>query len=452
MNPPFTRALDYLRETKRTLVLATPIAVGQVSQMLMGVTDTVMIGQLGKVPLAACALGGTIFGLLFVLGIGLLQPFSVLVARGDGAGEPAECAAYLKHAMGIALSFSIILAGVMLGVLAFLDRMGQPPEVVAEARPYCLIIAASIPFVFIFQVLRQYCEALHRPWFPMVLMMGCVLLNVFLNWLWIHGHWGFPAGGLVGAGWATLVARIVLAYLLWHYLSSTRRSDPAWTAHSWWRWERARIWEILRLGIPASGMLLFEGGAFSAAAVMMGWIGTTALASHQIALTCASVTFMFMLGVASAVSIRIGQAVGAGERSRLRPIGFGGLGAVVAAMSLCACLFFLLSEPIAGFFVKDTEVIVLGARLLVIAACFQIFDGGQVVGSAMLRGLADVRVPTLITFVGYWVIAIPGGYFYGVRGVGGAEGVWLSLAVGLALAAVFFAVRFARLTRFGGCG
>ncbi|WP_404424838.1 MATE family efflux transporter [Nibricoccus sp. IMCC34717] len=441
----FRRALS---ETRATLALALPIAVGQVSQMLMGLTDTVMVGQVGKVPLAASALGGTIFGLFFIVGVGLLQPLSVLVARGEGAGRRDECAAYLKHAMGLAVVFSLVEALAMVVVVTQLGRLGQPPEVVEEARVYCLIIAASLPFVFIFQVLRQYSEALHRPWEPMVLMLGSVVLNVLLNWLWIYGHWGFPAGGLEGAGWATLCSRVILAGLLWMHLARTRRGDEAWTAHRWTRWESGRLREMLRLGLPASGMLLFEGGAFSAAGVMMGWIGTTALAAHQIALTCAGVTFMFMLGIATAVSIRIGQAVGAGERERLRPIGFGGLGAVVLGMSLCACVFFAFSGPIAALFVdaREREVIELGARLLVIAGCFQIFDGGQVVGSAMLRGLSDVRVPTLITFVGYWVIALPGGYVLGVAGAGGAVGVWQALAAGLAFAAVFFAVRFWKKT------
>ena len=204
---------------------------------------------------------------------------------------------------------------------------------------------------------------------------------------------------------------------------------------------------MLRLGLPSSGMLLFEGGAFGAAAVMMGWLGTVALAAHQIAISCAAVTFMFVLGLSFATGMRLSAALGAGELARLRPIAGSalGLGGVFAGTFMAAYL--LAGGSIAAWFVRDPAVVTLATQLLVVAALFQFFDGGQVIGVAALRSLGDVKLPALITFAAYWVVAIPGGYLLGVHGGLGAVGVWIALAAGLAFAAVCLALRFLRLTR-----
>lgn len=434
-------------EAKATLRLATPIIIGQVSQMLMGLTDTYMIGQVGKVPLAASAMAGNIFGIFYIVGIGLFQPLSVLIARGEGAGRPDDCAAFLKHGMALAFAFSFLEMVLLTGLGFFLDRLGQPPEVIAEARAYYFIVVASMLPTFVFQVLRQYCEALHRPWLPMYFMLGAVVFNAFANWVLIYGKFGLPAMGLAGAGWATLAGRFLAAALLWAYLVRARRHDSTWPHGHWLALEAARFREMIRLGVPAAGQLLFEGGAFTAAAIMMGWLGTAPLAAHQIALTIAATTFMFMLGIATAVSIRVGQATGAGDQHRLRAIGFSGLGLCVSGMAAFGLLLFFFSTELARQFVEDPEVVALASQLIVISALFQVFDGAQVVGSGMLRGLSDIKIPTLITFTAYWLIALPGGYLWGVHWQGGAAAIWTFLAIGLACAAVFFAFRFARLTR-----
>jgi MATE family multidrug resistance protein len=204
---------------------------------------------------------------------------------------------------------------------------------------------------------------------------------------------------------------------------------------------------MLGIGLPAAGQLLFEVGAFAAAALMMGWIGTVPLAAHQIALSCAGFTFMFPLGISIAVAVRISRAVGEGRREALRPIGFGALGAGALMMLGFALLFALMGRWLAAGFTPEADVVSLAARLLVVAAIFQIFDGGQVIGAAALRGLADVRVPMGITFVAYWVIALPLAYLLGVRGGYGAVGIWWALAAGLASAALLLGWRFYHKTR-----
>lgn len=444
MSAPLKPSL--IAETRQTLVLATPIVVGQVSQMLMGVTDSIMIGRVGTVPLAASAFAGNVFTVFFILGIGLLVPVAVLVARERGARQPEACADLLRHGTVLAVVFSLVEIALLVALSFHLDRFGQPPEVVAECKAYFLIIAVSLLPALLFQVFRQFAESLGRPGMPMIIMLAGVALNVVLNWILIYGKLGAPAWGLTGAGWATLIARILIFVVLVVWLARDDAIREYWPKHWSLRVQAFRVREMMHIGIPASGQLLFESGAFSAAAIMIGWLGAVPLAAHQIALSCAALTFMFLLGLSSAASMRVSEALGAGEHARLRPIGFGALGFGTVLMSAFTLVFFFGASFIASRFVEDPAVVALAAKLLFVAAIFQVFDGGQVVGAGALRGLSDVKIPTLITFIAYWVIALPGGYLLGVRGPWGALGVWIALAAGLAFAAFFLALRFAFLT------
>ena len=437
----------YLRELRPTLALALPIIVGQVSQMLMGVTDSVMIGRTGTVPLAASAFGGNVFSVFYVLGIGLMLPVSVLVARARGAGRPGECGEYLRHGLALALAFGAIETLLLLALGLKLEWFRQPAEVLAIVNPFYWLIGLSITPVLLYLAMRQFAEAMGRPWVPMFIMLGGVGLNAFLNWVLIYGHLGAPALGLTGAGISTLFSRTLgmLVLLGWLHADATLRTGlpRRWLAPL----SGAQVKEMLHLGLPASGMLLFESGAFAGAAIMMGWLGAVPLAAHQIAISCAATTFMFLLGLSAAAGMRVSAALGAGEHARLRPIGLGALalGALLAATFMV--IYLVTGRRVAGWFVSDPAVIVLATQLLVITALFQLFDGGQVIGAAILRGLSDVRVPAVITFVAYWMIAIPGAYFFGVHGRFGALGIWWALAAGLAFAALFLGLRFARMTR-----
>lgn len=437
----------YLREVRPTLALALPIIIGQVSQMLMGLTDSVMIGHAGTVPLAASSFGGNIFGIFYVLGIGLMLPVAIFVSRARGADRPAECGEYLRHGLALALGFGLLEHGLLAILGAKLHWFGQPPEVLAVVNPFFQLIGASITPVLVYLALRQFAEAMGRPWVPMLIMLGGVGLNAFLNWVLIYGHLGVPALGLTGAGISTLLSRTLGAVVIFVWIER----DPRLRAVLPARWvaplSRARLREMLHLGLPSAGMLLFEAGAFGASAIMMGWLGAAPLAAHQIAISCATTTFMFLLGLSIATGMRLGAAAGANEPGRYRPIA----GTSLALGGLCALVFMgiylLAGHEIAGWFVRDADVVALATRLLVVAALFQFFDGAQVVTAASLRSLADVRLPAVITFVAYWVIAIPGGYLFGVHGAFGAVGIWAALAAGLAFAAILLALRFLRLTR-----
>lgn len=437
----------YLREIRPTLALALPIVIGQVSQMLMGVTDSVMIGHAGTVPLAASSFGGNLFGVFYVLGIGLMLPVAIFVARARGADRPAECGEYLRHGLALALGFGLLESAVLAVLGTQLRWFGQPPEVLAAVNPFFQLIGASITPVLVYLALRQFAEAMGRPWVPMLIMLGGVGLNAFLNWVLIYGHLGAPRLGLAGAGLSTLLSRTLGAAVIFLWIER----DPKLRAALPERWlaplSRARLREMLKIGLPSAGMLLFESGAFGASAVMMGWLGAGPLAAHQIAISCATTTFMFLLGLSIATGMRLSAAVGAGEPERYRPIA----GSSLALGGFCALVFMgiylLAGSEISGWFVRDAEVVVLATRLLVVAALFQFFDGAQVIGAASLRSLADVKLPAVITFVAYWLIAIPGGYLFGVHGSFGAVGIWAALAAGLAFAAVMLGLRFLRLTR-----
>ena len=435
------------REIRPTLALALPIVVGQVSQMVVGITDSLMVGQVGAVPLAASSFGTSIFGVFYVLGIGVMVPVSVFVAHARGAERPEECGEYLRHGLALALAFGVAETVVMLWLGTRLEWFGQPAEVVAAVNPFFLLIGGSITPVLVNLAFRQFAEAMGRPWVPVIVMSGVVALNVLLNWILIYGNWGAPALGLTGAGVATAIVRVVgpVALLAWLYRDARLRAAMP---RAWWaRLSGERLMEMLRLGVPAAGMLLFESGAFAAAALMMGWLGTVPLAAHQIAISCASFTFMFPLGLSMAAGMRVSEALGAGERRRLRPVGYAALGIGAVAMAVFMMCFLFGGRRLAEWFVRDAAVVALAAQLLGVAAVFQFFDGAQVIGAGVLRGLKDVKVPVIITLVAYWGLAIGGGYVLGVRGVVGPTGVWWGLAIGLAFAAVFLAVRFRALTR-----
>ncbi|MBP7481922.1 MAG: MATE family efflux transporter [Lacunisphaera sp.] len=437
---------DLRRELRPTLALAFPIIVGQVSQMLIGLTDNAYIGRVGKVELAAAAFTHGVFNLFYVVGIGLILGTGVLAARDHGAGDENGCAAWLRHGRALALTVGLGAFGGMLALSTQLHHFGQPAEVVAVMQPFYLLIAGSIVFALFFQVQRQFAESLGRPWVPMGIMLADIALNAFLNWVLVFGHLGFPALGLVGSGWATLIARFAAVAALALWLNTSPTFAPV-RAAPWAGWERGRFAALLRLGVPAAGMLLFEGGAFVATALMMGWLGTLPLAAHQIAIGCASLAFMFPLGLSLAVSLRISRAQGEGRGDALRPIGFGALLTGLVIMVGFALAFALAGRGITAAFTPAADVASLAAQLLVVAAFFQLFDGGQVISAGALRGLHDVRVPTVITFIAYWVISLPLGYGLAFHTPLGAVGLWTGLAAGLGCAALLLGWRFHRLTR-----
>jgi MATE family multidrug resistance protein len=331
-----------------------------------------------------------------------------------------------------------------------LGWLQQPPEVFAEAQAYLLLVGWSMVPALLAHAIKQYCEALTLVWPPMFIFLGGVVLNIGLNWVLIFGHLGFPAMGLTGAGWATLVARGATLVVMIVYLCRAR-ALRRWLPARWSGRLSARVFgELLTLGAPVAVQHVLEVGAFVVASFMMGWISAEALAAHQIAITCAATSFMFALGTGMAVSIRVGHAWGARDRVALRRVGFSGLAMTAMIMSSFGALFMLGGQGIAGLFTPGKEVVALAAGMLVVAAWFQVFDGLQVVSLCALRGMADVRAPAVIAVVAYWLVALPLGYLLGFMWGKGAVGVWIGLAAGLATAAVILMGRFHALTKVAG--
>jgi MATE family, multidrug efflux pump len=406
-----------------------------------------MIGHVGVVALAACAFVNAVAHLPLVFGLGLLSSIAVLTSQAYGARKPDEAGEILRHGLLVSVVMGLVSALSMFGLHPFLNRLGQPPEVAAQSGSYLLLFGASLLPALVAHGCKQFAEALKHPWAPTFVMLGGVLLNVLLNWVLIYGHWGAPALGLAGAGWATFLARLVMALVLVGYVlraSALRRFQPL-------SWRKAlspeRFYRLLRIGWPVAGQHFCEVSAFAFAALMMGWIGAEAIAAHQIAITCAGLTFMFSLGLGAAVCIRVGHAYGARQFQRMQRIGFGGVGLAATIMGSFGVVFMLAGRPIAEVFIDSPAVVELTARLLVVAAIFQIADGVQVTSISALRGLADVRVPALIAVLAYWVLAIPLGAGLAFPGQYGAVGIWIGLATGLGVAAIGLAWRFHLQTR-----
>jgi MATE family multidrug resistance protein len=387
-----------------------------------------------------------VFNVFFIIGVGLLTPVAVFASRSKGAGRHDEAGEYLRHGLFLALCSGVIGLGVILCLSGHLALFRQRPEVATAVNPFLILIGLSLIPVFAYLALRQFAESMGRPWVPMLMILGGVILNAFLNWVLIYGHLGAPALGLTGSGISTLVSRTLGSAVIFAWLCLDPAMRAAWPKR-WFApisWERMR--RMLAVGMPVSGSLLFEGGAFAASTVMMGWIGTAALAAHQIAISCAALTFMVPLGLSMAVGIRIGAAVGGGHHSKLRSIWAGATGLSVLHSVAFTVIYLVWGRRLASFFIGDSVVVSTATLLLVVAAVFQVFDGAQVINSAALRGLTDVKVPAAITFLSYWVVAIPLGYMLGIRGTLGPAGIWIGLAAGLAGAAIFLGARFVRLT------
>jgi MATE family multidrug resistance protein len=441
-----------MAEGRRTLALALPMIAGFVAQMLMGIADTVMIGQVGTVPLAAAAFAHNLLNVPMVAGFGLVSAVGVLAAQAYGGQRHQAAGEVMRHGLLVGL-----ICGLATGLGFWLGRghltwLGQPAEVLAEAQGYLMLVGWSMVPTMVTQALKQFSEALNRVWPPMYLVLGGVLLNIFLNWLWIFGRLGFPEMGLAGAGWATLVARVATAVGMALYVTREVRLGP-WLPSRWWgRVQAAVVRDLMRLGTPVATQHLLEVGAFVAAALMMGWIGPTAMAAHQIAIICASTSFMVALGIGMAVSIRVGHAWGAQTPERVWRVGITGLGMTVGVMATFGLIFALGGRGLAELFTPEIEVVTVAAGMLMVAAFFQVFDGLQAVALCALRGMSDVRAPAVIAVVAYWLVALPLGYGLCFELELGPLGMWTGLAAGLAVAAAILIWRFWLLSRLGLAG
>ncbi|MDE0835154.1 MAG: MATE family efflux transporter [Akkermansiaceae bacterium] len=438
--------MSLLNESRLTLKLAFPLVIGQVSQMLLGVADTMMVGRLGVTEMAVLTFANSLFYVPFVFGIGVLTSISVFTSGAKGAGDEAAGRASCRHGMYVATVLGLILLTLMSLLSLNLGIFGQPQVVEEQTGGYFRIIMASMVPGLMSMALKNHADALDRPWPPFWIFLWGVVLNVFLNWVMIFGKLGCPAMGLEGAAWATFISRtgILVGMFIWLYRGKGMRE---WTPYHWFK--RPVISEIRRflsIGFPASLQMICEVSAFSAAGLMMGRFGQTAMAAHQVALMCAATAFMVPLGLSMALSVRIGSANGAGQHQRLRKIVVSGwwLGTGWAAVG--ALFFLLCGNWVSSLFIDELPVIALAAKILVVVGVFQLFDSLQVGSVAMLRALHDTRVPAMMGFFAYWIVGLPVALVFSMKFEFGAVGVWCGLATGLIVACVTLGPRLWKMT------
>jgi MATE family multidrug resistance protein len=435
-----------MREGRATALLALPLVAGQVSQMLMGVADTLMIGRLGTVPLAASTFANTVLHVPLMFGIGMAIAVSVKVSQARGAESPVAARAALRHGLFIGLGLGLLTLLAAFLLLPIFPYFGQVPEVVERVPAYFILVALSMTPAMGAMAVKSHADAMNRPWPAFYILLAGVLLNVLLNWVLIYGNAGMPALGLEGAGIATLIARLAtLAALLVWYLRSRRMRE--WIPHRWLvRPDWGAMRDLWKIGWPASLHISAEMGAFILATIMIGSLGAAALASHQVAMSCAATVFMIPLGISMALTVRIGEAWGAKEYHRWRPIVVSGwlMGGAISVVSVT--VFLLFREEIAGWFLSDPAALKVAAGLLGVAAVFQVVDHSQIISSGVLRGLDDVRVPARLVFVAFWVVAMPFGWVLSFRAGMGVSGMWWALTTGLTITAVLLGVRVWRKT------
>jgi len=438
---------SYLTHYKQNFLLAYPVMLSQLGHVLVGVADSLMVGQLGAVPLAAASLANVIFYLLLTFGIGVSYAITPLVAAADGEGDHQKSAEVLKHGILINMTTGIILLSLVLVGAKVLHYLNQPVEVVKLAIPYLGLITFSlVPFMF-FQTFRQFAEGLSRTRTAMFITIVSNILNIILNYILIFGKLGFEPLGLNGAGWATLISRIVMGLLMWAYIYFSTKFEKFKAAFNLVNYSKSLIKNMLKIGIPAGLQFIFEVGAFGFAAIMVGWFGAKALAAHQIAINLASISYMMASGLSAAATIRVGNQLGKKDIPTLRRAGFTIFTMVIVFMSTTAAIFIIGKFFLPTLYINDREVIQLASTLLVIAGFFQISDGIQVVGLGSLRGMADVKIPTLITFLAYWILGLPIGYFLGFNLEMGVKGIWYGLLIGLSVAAILLFVRFNSISK-----
>lgn len=434
-------------EVLPTIKLAIPIMAGMLSQMLMGLTDTLFLGHVGMIPLAASSFVHIVTHPPFVFGLGVLSSVAVLTSQAFGAGETNRFRIILRHGLLIATCWGLLIGLGGHAIQPFLDSMGQDPEVIEASRTFLILFGWSILPALVSHAAKQFSEALGQAWIPNVIMLLAVVLNAIFNWIFVLGNLGSPPLGAEGSGFSTLLARTLMAAALLYYVFRSARFTKHPSAGRWF--DRIALTQLLRLGGPIGFTQLMEVAAFAFAGLMMGWLSAAAIAAHQVAITCAATAFMFPLGLGIAICIRVGHAYGAREFDRVRQIGLVGLGLAGLIMILFGILFITGAPLLARAFLASTETqaLTITIQLFVVAALFQIVDGLQVVGINALRGISDVRIPALIAILAYWIVAIPMSYLLAFHANTGPAGVWIGLAFGLGVAAAFLSWRFHRLTR-----
>lgn len=421
--------------------------IGQIGHVMVGLADSIMIGGLGTVALAAGAFANSVFVVPMVFGIGMAYGLTTPIANADGEGAPLKARSFLKHGIYLNGLVAVLMFLLLLAFQKLLPFMGQEAAVLEESRSYFTIICLSLIPLLGFLTFKQFAEGLSDTRVAMLISIGANLINIGLNYLLIYGHLGFPKLGLDGAGLATLIARILMLLSMAIYVFRKPAFKVYTAGIEWLQLEKERFRTLFNIGFPSGLQYIFEVSTFAMAAVMAGWINAESLAAHQIAISLASVSYMAASGFGAAANVRVSNQLGAGNIPSLRRAAHSNFILVLALMIIFGLIYLFGRFYFPSFYSNDPTVIALSAQLLVVAVAFQIFDGMQVTTLSALRGLSETRIPTLIVFVSYWIIGFAACYTLGFTFNLGPLGIWIGLATGLIVASSLLFWRFEYLVK-----
>ena len=430
-----------------TLKLALPIVISQLGHVFVQFADNVMVGQYGgddPLPLAAVSFGVMISLLFFVTGQGLTLGLTPLVGELFAQGDRLRSASYLKHAILLFALLGVTFVIMQLGFEPLLYRMGQPVEVVDAALPYYRMMAYSLFPVLLFSAFKNFLDGVGNTVVPMVIMMLCNMLNIVLNWVLIYGQWGAPEMGVEGAGMATLISRLCMPLLGVGYFILHRRYRSYTSLLPSVRFGRADFWSLLKMGAPISAQMFLEALAFVITGVMMGWFDAVAIGANQIAMTLSNATFMIVLAVGTAVTIRVSHCYGARDAESMSLTSKAALHLMLLWDSIAALVFVAFNHAIPQLFTTNAEIVELASQLLLMVALYQVFDALQCAGVGIMRGFQDVKIISWISLLAYIVLNIPVGYICGFVLDMGPGGLFLGYLFGLGTAAVLYLLRVRR--------
>jgi MATE family multidrug resistance protein len=450
-----TREHPWRIELRATLVLAWPLVLSNLTMALIQATDVVLMGWLGAHALAASALGLNLTFAFLLFGIGVITASSPMMATAFGrrAHSVRQVRRTFRQALWLAVILSAAIWAVLWNAEPIIRGLGQQPALAHDAAWFLRgYMWSALPFL-LFQAMRNFLSALERPGWILAISLVGIILNALLGWALIFGHFGLPALGIIGGGLASSIVWGVLALALGVILVSDRQFRRFHLFGHWWRSDWPRFGTLLKLGLPIGLTMSFEGAVFGAAAYLMGLIDADSIAAHAVALQIAALSFMVPLGLGQAATVRVGNALGRGDRAGITRAGWTAWALGVGFMGAMAVLLWLAPRPLVTLFLTDSpgnaHVIALAVSFLAIAAVFQVVDGAQVVGAGMLRGLHDTRVPMLFALLGYWGIGIGAGAWLAFRRGWAGQGIWAGLALGLAIVAVLMLTRWSRRDRLG---
>lgn len=441
--------IAYQLEFKETIRLAVPIVIAQLGVILMGVTDTMMVGQLlGPVPLGAAGLGNSLAFLVMSIGLGALSVVSTFVAQARGQNNDAAISRTFRAGLYVAVLLGVLFAALTILLAYNLDIFQlKSVQITQSAKSFMVIMGVSALPLLLFSAGRQFCEGLKLPRVAMFITLGALLMNLAGNWLFIKGFGMIPAFGLNGSALATLVSRVFMCAAMLGYIWANKRTNYYLKIANV-KNLRAEVVRILRIGLPGGFSFFFEIAAFTLAVVMIGWLGEAQLAAHQIAINMASTTYMMATGIAAAGAIRVGYGYGQRDYAAILRTGNVLMLLVVGFMALWCVLFVTSNNWLVSLYIQDKgSVASIAASLVLMAAVFQLSDGIQVAALGMLRSLNDVNVPTWITLFAYWGVGLPMSYVFAFPLGMDVVGVWVGLSLGLTISAILLTYRFYRLVK-----